>query len=55
MALQLVQRADSLVEQYKFNEALDVLEDGLERDPSLKKEEEYMKKLETVTDAATAE
>ncbi|MBK7297410.1 MAG: tetratricopeptide repeat protein [Flavobacteriales bacterium] len=55
MALQLVQRADSLVEQYRFNEALDVLEGGLKRDPSLKKEEEYMKKLETVTDAAKAE
>ena len=55
MALQLVQRADSLVDRYKFNEALDVLESGLKRDPSLKKEEDYMKKLETVTDAAKAE
>ena len=55
MALQLVQRADSLVDQYKFNEALNVLQGGLERDPSLKKEEEYMKKLGTITDAAKAE
>lgn len=55
MALQLVQRADSLVDQYKFNEALDVLEGGLKKDPSLKKEEDYMKKLETVTNAAKAE
>lgn len=50
----IMQQADSLVEQYRFNKALDLLQQGLREDPSLKQKEEYMKKLETVTSAAQA-
>ncbi|MEZ4806495.1 MAG: tetratricopeptide repeat protein [Flavobacteriales bacterium] len=51
----LVQRADSLVEAYRFKEALTVLEQGLKQEPTLKDKEQYMQKLEVVTKAANAE
>ncbi|MFZ1693868.1 MAG: hypothetical protein WAT74_11765 [Flavobacteriales bacterium] len=50
----IMQQADSLVEQYRFNKALELMHQGLREDPSLKQKEEYMKKLETVTNAAQA-
>jgi tetratricopeptide (TPR) repeat protein len=50
----IMQQADSLVEQYRFNKALELMQQGLREDPSLKQKEEYMKKLETVTNAAQA-
>lgn len=53
-ALILMQQADSLVEQYRFRSALDLLQQGLREDPSLKSKQEYMQKLETVTQAAQA-
>ncbi|MBK6343990.1 MAG: hypothetical protein IPF41_15780 [Flavobacteriales bacterium] len=53
-ALAIMQQADSLVEQYRFNKALELMQQGLREDPSLKQKEEYMKKLETVTNAAKA-
>ncbi len=50
----IMERADELVEQYKFREALDVLQQGLKQDPSLKAKKEYMDKLDVVTKAASA-
>ncbi len=50
----IMQRADELVEAYKFQEALQVLQDGLKQDPSLQAKKEYMDKLNTVTKAAAA-
>lgn len=50
----LMQKADELVEQYRFNEALDLLKDGLKADPTLQQEQEYMGKLDVVTQAAKA-
>lgn len=48
----IMQRADSLVEEYKFRDALDILQRGLKEDPSLKAKKEYMDKLDTVNKAA---
>lgn len=53
-ALKLMQQADELVDQYKFTEALKLLQDGLKTDPSLKQKQEYMNKLDVVTKAAQA-
>lgn len=53
-ALKLMQQADELVDQYKFTEALKLLQDGLKADPSLKQKQEYMNKLDVVTKAAQA-
>ncbi|HRH37411.1 MAG TPA: tetratricopeptide repeat protein [Flavobacteriales bacterium] len=50
----LMKRADELVDQYKFQEALDVLNKGLKEDPTLKQKKEYMDKLDVVTKAAKA-
>lgn len=50
----LMQQADSLVEQYRFRNALELLQKGLREDPSLRSKEEYMRKLETVNKAAQA-
>lgn len=50
----LMQQADSLVEQYRFRNALELLQQGLREDPSLRSKEEYMRKLETVNKAAQA-
>lgn len=50
----IIEQADSLVEQYRFAPALDLMQKGLREDPSLKQKEEYMKKLETVMKAANA-
>lgn len=51
----LVEQADKLVDEYKFKEALDLLQGSLQKEPSLKKEEEFMKKLDVVTKAAQAQ
>lgn len=51
----LLQRAEELVDQYRFKEALEVLQNGLKEDPSLKEKKEYMDKLEIVTKAAQAQ
>lgn len=45
----IMARADELVDAYQFGEALTVLQKGLQQEPSLAKEQEYMKKLELVT------
>jgi len=45
----IMARANELVDAYRFDEALKVLQQGLQREPSLAKEQEYMKKLELVT------
>ncbi len=51
----LVEQADKLVDEYKFKEALDLLQGSLQKEPSLKQEEEFMKKLDVVTKAAQAQ
>ncbi|MBK8500311.1 MAG: hypothetical protein IPL52_16200 [Flavobacteriales bacterium] len=51
----IMQHADSLVEEYKFRDALDILQRGLKEDPSLKAKKEYMDKLDTVNKAAQAQ
>ena len=50
----IMKKADELVEQYKFDEALSVMQQGLKEDPSLKAKKEYMDKLDVVTKAARA-
>lgn len=50
----IMKRADELVEQHKFKEALEVMEQGLKQDATLQKEKEYMDKLGVVTKAANA-
>ena len=50
----IMKRADELVEEHKFQEALEVLEQGLKQDATLQKEKEYMDKLGVVTKAARA-
>jgi tetratricopeptide (TPR) repeat protein len=53
-AKQLIARADELVEEYRFKEAHDLLQQGLQEDPSLAREKQYIDKLEVVTRAAEA-
>lgn len=48
----LLQQADELVEQYKFKDALKLLQNGLRQEPSLSGKKEYMDKLDLVTKAA---
>lgn len=50
----LIQKADELVEAYRFKEALVLLQDGLKKEPSLSTKKEYMDKLDLVTKAAQA-
>lgn len=50
----IMAKADELVEQYKFTEALKVLQDGLKAEPTLQQQQEYMHKLDIVTKAAQA-
>lgn len=50
----LMKKADELVEVFKFNEALELLQRGMAEDPTLAKEKEYVQKLEVVTKAAEA-
>lgn len=53
-AKQLMQRADVLVDAFRFSEALTLLRTGLKAEPSLAKEQAYMNKLDVVTNAAQA-
>ncbi len=53
-ARQLLEQADRLVEEYKFKEALDLLQRGLQEDPTLASKKEYIDKLDVVTKAAQA-
>ena len=53
-ARSIMQKADELVEQYLFKDALKVMNDGLQTDPTLKQQQEYMHKLDVVTKAAEA-
>lgn len=53
-AKMLIQKADDLVEAYRFQEALQLLQDGLKKEPSLRSKKEYMDKLDLVTKAALA-
>ena len=50
----IMKRADELVDQHKFQEALDVMQQGLKEDATLQKEKQYMDKLTVVTKAAQA-
>lgn len=50
----IMAKADELVEQYKFTEALKVMQDGLKTDPTLQQRQDYMHKLDVVTKAAQA-
>ena len=50
----IMQKADELVDQYLFKDALKVMNDGLKADPTLKQQQEYMHKLDVVTKAAEA-
>ncbi|MDX9752305.1 MAG: hypothetical protein RBT71_14600, partial [Flavobacteriales bacterium] len=54
-AMRIIQQADSLVDAYRFKEALGVLEQGLREDPTLEQRKGYMDKLDLVTKAAEAE
>jgi tetratricopeptide (TPR) repeat protein len=51
----LIKRADELVEVHQFKEALEVLQEGLRQEPSLKQKEQFMQKLGVVTKAAEAQ
>lgn len=51
----IIQKADELVEQHLFQEALSVLQKGLGEDPTLQQRKEYMEKLEVVTKAAAGQ
>ena len=51
----IMRKADELVEQYLFKDALKVMTDGLKADITLKQQQEYMHKLDVVTKAADAE
>lgn len=51
----LVEQAGKLVDEYKFKQALDLLQSSLQKEPSLKQEEEFMQKLDVVTKAAQAQ
>lgn len=53
-ALAIMQQADALVDQYRFTEALKVMQDGINKDPSLAQRQDYMNKLNVVTNAAKA-
>ena len=53
-AKEIMAKADELVEQYKFQEALKVMQDGLKEDPTLKNKKDYMDKLTVVNTAAAA-
>lgn len=50
----LMEQADALVDEYKFNEALKLLRDGMKAEPSLGQRQDYMNKLDVVTKAAEA-
>ena len=50
----LLKKADELVDRYMFKDALDLLQRGLQDDPSLSNKKEYIDKLNVVTKAATA-
>lgn len=50
----IMKRADELVDQHKFQEALDMMQQGLKEDATLQKEKQYMDKLTVVTKAAQA-
>ena len=51
----LMAQADSLVERFQFRPALELLQEGLRREPSLKQKEQFMQKLNVVTQAAQAQ
>lgn len=50
----LLEQANELVEQYRFKDALQLLQGGLKQEPSLSRKKEYMDKLDLVTKAAEA-
>lgn len=51
----LIKQADELVEKNQFKAALDLLQEGLRQEPSLKQKEQFMQKLNVVTLAAQAQ
>ena len=48
----IMARADELVEKYLFQEALDVMRQGVQQDPTLQQRKDYMDKLDMITKAA---
>jgi len=54
-AQMILAQADGLVDEYKFAEALALLNAGLKQDPSLEQRKDYMEKLELVEKAAAAQ
>lgn len=53
-AMQLIEQADALVDEFKFAEALALLRNALAAEPSLSQRKDYMDKLDVVTKAAEA-
>jgi tetratricopeptide (TPR) repeat protein len=51
----LIQQADELVEAFRFKDALELLQRGLQEDPTLAREKQYIDKLDVVTRAADAQ
>jgi tetratricopeptide (TPR) repeat protein len=52
LAKRIMAQADSLVDRYRFQEALDLMQGGLQRDPTLEQRKDYMDKLGTITRTA---
>lgn len=53
-AKRLMLQADSLVDNYRFQDALQLLQNALKSEPTLQQRQEYMNKLDVVTKAAAA-
>jgi len=51
-ALLIMERADQLVEKYLFQDALDLMRQGIQQDPTLQQRKDYMDKLDMITKAA---
>lgn len=52
LAQRIMAQADSLVEQFRFQDALDLMQGGLQKDPTLQQRKDYMDKLGTITRTA---
>jgi tetratricopeptide (TPR) repeat protein len=49
LAKRIMAQADSMVERYRFQDALDLMQGGLLKDPTLEQRKDYMDKLGTIT------
>lgn len=50
----LLEKAETLTDEYRFQDALDLLRNALQQEPSLSQRKDYMDKLELITKAANA-